>query len=58
MAEKPITEIKHVRLMIRVHIREISPFDVPTLQAAIQALVEGYPTAEVETSMLPLLPSR
>jgi len=58
MTVKPTNDVKPIRLMIRVHIKTISPYEVPDIQTEIQQLVSGYPDAEVETTMLPLLPNR
>jgi len=58
MPDKPVKEARRKRLMIRVHIRSISPYDVPELNDAIEDLLEAYPDAELETSMLPLLTER
>jgi len=58
MPDKPVKEARRKRLMIRVHIRSISPYDVPELNNAIEDLLDAYPDAELETSMMPLLPER
>jgi len=58
MTENVTRELKPVRLMIRVHIREISPMDVAELQEGIRDVLGEYPDAEIETAMLPVLPPR
>jgi len=58
MTEDTRQEWKNVRMMIRIHLREVSPVDVLDIQQGINVALAGYPDAEVETSMLPLLPAR
>lgn len=58
MTENARDEWQNVRLIIRVHVREISPLDVLDVQAGINRAVANIPDAEVEVTQLPLLPDR
>jgi len=58
MTEQLATQATPVRLIIRVHIPSVSPFEVAAIQEAIRMILTEYPTAEVEASMVPTMPNR
>ena len=47
-----------VRLIVRVHVPSVSPYEVADIQEGIRLVLTEYPTAEVESSMVPIMPSR
>jgi len=58
MVAEKVQEMKPVRLIVRVHILKVSPMAVAEIQEGIRDVVKGYPDAEVETSMMAVLPER
>jgi len=58
MTENPRDEWQNVRLIIRVHVREISIADVLDIQLKVNQALFGVEGAEIEITQLPLLPER
>jgi len=58
MTENPRDEWQNVRLIIRVHVREISIADVLDIQLKVNEALFGVEGAEIEITQLPLLPER
>ena len=58
MTQPNDTNVKDVRLIVRVHIPAVSPFEVPDIQEGIRMTLTGYPNAEIEVSMVPTMQTR
>ena len=58
MTEPNNTTPTPVRLIVRVHVPSVSPYEVADIQEGIRLVLTEYPTAEVESSMVPTMPNR
>jgi len=58
MTENSRDEWQNVRLIIRVHVSEISIADVLDIQLKVYEALFGVEGAEIEITQLPLLPER
>lgn len=55
MTEINEDEVTPVRLIIRVHLPIVSPYDVAELQERIRSALSEYPDVEIETAMMGML---
>jgi len=58
VAENKNTKTVWTRIMVRVHIPKVDTRHVGAIHDRVMEAVKEYPDAEVELSMLPLMPKR